>query len=98
MINRVAVEKVDFSEQSRKLGDRKCPGDNAEEKFSLLRRYTCAISLLVLGSAYFFHHGFVRARGYGRPCVPAYFLAIWCHARAPEANHGTHLSRAPAAG
>src|ERR1700745_571627 len=71
---------------------------NGEAKFSLLRRYTYAISLLVLGSAYFFHHGFVRARGYGRPCVPACFLAIWCHARAPEANHRTPLSRAPAAG
>jgi len=26
LINPVAVEKVGFSEKSRKLGDRKCPG------------------------------------------------------------------------
>jgi hypothetical protein len=27
VINPVAVEKVGFSQESRKLGDRKCPGD-----------------------------------------------------------------------
>jgi hypothetical protein len=35
---------------------------------------------------------------YGRPCVPVCFPAIWCHGRAPEPNHGPHLSIMPAAG
>jgi hypothetical protein len=39
-----------------------------------------------------------QSRAYGRPCVPAYFPAIWCHGRAAEPNHGPHLSIATAAG
>ena len=42
------------SRQDRGVRDRH---GNGEENSSLLRRYRYAISLLVLGSAYFLHHG-----------------------------------------